>query len=124
MEEIITENINKIPFFIKKMKKVEDLIKKEDYKEAYKAVAALIEITNILVLEKVHNSEVEDSNIIRLIAMLEDKKETEIVDNLIEINGIYNSIELDEVTEIDVEIIVSYLNQILEIVLEKHGNIF
>lgn len=123
MRDIMVKNISKISFLDSKMQIINNLIETGKCKDAYKATAALIELVNILLLEKVYNEKVESSNIINLIKML-DKKEEEIEKILTEINGEYNLIDYENATENDVEFLVGYLDEIVKIILEKYGNIF
>lgn len=124
MEKELIENINKVPFLSTKLEKIEKLLKEENYIESYRAVAALIEIVCIVTLEKVYNEKVEDSNIVILASMFEKNQEKEIKDYLIDINGEYNHIQISKTTEIDVLALIGNLDDLVKIILEKHGNIF
>lgn len=117
------KNINKISFLNNKIEIIDNLIQNKNYKDAYKATAALIELVNIVLLEKVYNEKVESSNIINLIRIFETK-EKNIANILIEINGEYNLINYEKVGKIDVEFLVGHLDDIVGDILEKHGNIF
>lgn len=123
MKDIMKKNISKISFLNNKIQTIDNLMKNKNYKEAYKATAALVELVNVLLLEKVYNEKVESSNIINLIKILEEK-EKNIVNILIEINGEYNLINYEKVRKIDVEFLVGYLDDIVGNILENHGNIF
>lgn len=124
MDKELIENISKISFFDTKVEKVESLLKEEKYSEGYKAVAALIEMISIIVLEKIHNVKVEDSNIITLISLFRQYKEKEIEEYLIDINGEYNSIQLNKIKELDVMSLLGNLDDLAKIILDKYGNIF
>lgn len=123
MKDIMKKNISKISFLNNKIQTIDNLIKNGNYKEAYRATAALIELVNVVLLEKVYNEKVESSNIINLIKILEEK-EKNIANILIEINGEYNLINYEKAKKIDVEFLIGYLDDIVGIILEKHGNIF
>lgn len=123
MKDIMKKNISKISFLNNKIQTIDNLMKNKNYKEAYKATAALVELVNVLLLEKVYNEKVETSNIINLIKILEDK-EKNIANILIEINGEYNLINYEKVRKVDVEFLVGYLDDIVGNILENHGNIF
>lgn len=123
MRDIMKKNISKISFLNNKIETIDNLMKNKNYKEAYKATAALVELINVLLLEKVYNEKVETSNIINLIKILEDK-EKDIANILIEINGEYNIINYEKVRKVDVEFLIGYLDDIVGNILENHGNIF
>lgn len=123
MKDIMKKNISKISFLNNKIQTIDNLMKNKNYKEAYKATAALVELVNVLLLEKVYNEKVETSNIINLIKILEDK-EKDIANILIEINGEYNIINYEKVRKVDVEFLIGYLDDIVGNILENHGNIF
>lgn len=123
MKDIMKKNISKISFLNNKIQTIDNLIKNGNYKEAYRATAALVELINVLLLEKVYNEKVESSNIINLIKILEEK-EKNIANILIEINGEYNLINYEKAKKIDVEFLIGYLDDIVGNILENHGNIF
>lgn len=123
MKDIMKKNISKISFLNNKIQTIDNLIQNRNYKEAYKATAALIELVNVVLLEKVYNEKVESSNIINLIKILEEK-EKNIANILIEINGEYNLINYEKVRKVDVEFLIGYLDDIVGNILENHGNIF
>lgn len=123
MKNVMIKNISKISFLNSKIETINSLIKNRNYKEAYKATAALVELVNVVLLEKVYNEKVESSNIINLIKILE-KKENDIANILTEINGEYNLINYERVEKRDVEFLVGYLDDIVGIIIEKYGNIY
>lgn len=124
MDKEIIENINKVPSFHTKMEEIENLLKKENYIEAYQETAKLIEIACMDVLEEIYDERVEDSNIVTLASLLEQYHEKELKEMLVSINGEYESSILSEVKEIDVLSLLGNLDDIVKIVLEKYDNIF
>ncbi len=124
IDEKIIKNIQKIPMLNEKLKTVEKLLQKEDYVQSYKAVSALIEITCMILLEKVYNEKVKNSNIVVLANLLEVHNEKELKELLVTINGVYNFIKLNKVEEIDVLSLLENLDKIIKIIIEKHDNIF
>lgn len=123
MEEKAISEIKKIQYFREKIERIQNYIEKEEYEKAYNAVAKLIEILCIIILEKIYNEKVENSNIIIMAEMLR-KKEPKIENILIEINGNYNYINLEKVEKYNVIALILDFNELLQIVLGKHGNIF
>ena len=118
MEKIMIENIVKVEFIKNKFDKIDKLIKKENYKDAYIATAALIEIVCMLLISKKFNQTVDNSNIINLIKMLTKNNEKEIVGILKEINAEYNLINMDNVTEMDTIYLIGYLDEIVREIIE------
>lgn len=113
LKKEIIENINKVPFLSKKMETIENLLEKEEFAEAYKAVAALIEIVCIQILESKYRTKVEDSNIVLLASLLEQHGEKELKERLVSINGEYEQIKLSKVKEFDVIALLSNLDDIV-----------
>lgn len=113
LEKEIIENINKVPFLKTKMQTIEKLLEKEEFAEAYKAVAALIEIVCIQMLENKYQTKVEDSNIVLLASLLEQHGEKELKERLVSINGEYEQIKLSKVKEFDVIALLANLDDIV-----------
>lgn len=124
MDKKIIENIDKIPSFHTEMEKIETLLKKQSYAQAYQAVARLIEIACMDVLEEIYDERVEDSNIVTLASLFEQYHEKELKELLVAINGEYESIKLSEVKEMDVLSLLGNLDDIIKLVVEKYDNIF
>ena len=95
MKSVMIKNISKISFLNGKIETIDNLISSGSYKDAYKAAAALLE-----------------------------SKEKDISGILTEINGEYNLINYEKVKRRDVEFLIGYLDDIVGIIIEKHGNIF
>lgn len=124
MDKKIIENIDKIPSFHAEMEKIETLLKKQSYAQAYQAVARLIEIACMDVLEEIYDERVEDSNIVTLASLFEQYHEKELKELLVAINGEYESIKLSKVKEIDVLSLLGYLDDMVKLVVKKYDNIF
>ena len=104
MEKEVIENVNKIPFFKPKVERIYNFIEEKNYTESYKCVANLIEIV--------------------CTTYLEENKEGKLADILIEINGEYNSKNLNKITNLDLRFLLVYLDEIVRSIVEKHGDIF
>lgn len=92
MDKKIVENIIKVPFLNVKLATIENLLANKKMQEAYKAVAALIEIVCIICLDKVHHKTTNQSDIVMLASLLENCDEKEMKELLVEINGEYEDI--------------------------------
>ncbi len=124
MNDELTKNIKKINLFSSKMEKLKIILLEEKYLEAYKAIAALIEMACMMLLVTVYKENVEDTNIILLDKLMNKHNEKEIHKLLIDINGEYNYIDLSNITELEINSLIGNLDGILQVILEKHGNIF
>ena len=124
MEKEVIENVNKIPFFKPKVERIYNFIEEKNYTESYKCVANLIEIVCTTLLEKIHKKKLENPNMFTLISNLEEIKEGKLADILIEINGEYNSKNLNKITNLDLRFLLVYLDEIVRSIVEKHGDIF
>lgn len=124
MNDELTKNIKKINLFSSKLEKLKIILLEEKYLEAYKAIAALIEMACMMLLVTVYKENVEDTNIILLDKLMNKHNEKEIHKILIDINGEYNYIDLSNITELEINSLIGNLDDILQIILEKHGNIF
>ena len=76
------------------LKTIENLLDNKKMQEAYKAIAALIEIVCIICLDKVHHKTINQSDITMLASLLGNCNEKEMKELLIEINGEYEDIKL------------------------------
>lgn len=123
MRDIMIKNINKISFLDDKIETIDNLVKMEKYADAYRATSVLIEMICIIFLEKVYKVNIKNSNIINLIVSLKNREE-KIEKILTEVNGEYNIINYENADKNDVEFLVGYLDEIVKVILEKHGNIF
>ena len=124
MEKEVIENVNKIPFFKPKVERIYNFIEEKNYTESYKCVANLIEIVCTTLLDKIHKKKLENPNMFTLISNLEENKEGKLADILIEINGEYNSKNLNKITNLDLRFLLVYLDEIVRSIVEKHGDIF
>lgn len=113
LEKEIIENINKVSFLSSKMDTIEKLLEKENYVEAYKAVAVLIEIVCIEILENKYQTKVENSNIVILASLLEQHGEEELKERLVSINGEYEQVKLSKVDRFDVIALLGNLDDIV-----------
>lgn len=124
MDREIVENIDKVPFLHTKLGKINALLEEKKIVESYKAVAALIEMTCIITIEKIYEEKIEDSNIIILASIFDKYHENEIKECLVDINGDYNHIQLNKASQTDVMGLLGNLDDLVEIIIRKYGNIF
>ena len=120
--EVKYNNILKYDKLKKMLEKVNEYVDKEEYKEAYFKVAALIEYININILIRKFSVKLEDTSITNIIKEYVKKDET-LYEIMIGINAEYNAIDIDKVDLSDIEYLVEEADYITEYVTEKYGNL-
>ncbi len=120
--EVKYNNILKYDKLKKMLEKVNEYVDKEEYKEAYFKVAALIEYININILIRKFSVKLEDTSITNIIKEYAKKDET-LYEIMIGINAEYNAIDIDKVDLSDIEYLVEEADYITEYVTEKYGNL-
>ena len=120
--EVKYNNILKYDKLKKMLEKVNEYVDKEEYKEAYFKVAALIEYININILIRKFSVKLEDTSITNIIKEYAKKDET-LYEIMIGINAEYNAIDIDKVDLSDIEYLVEEADYITEYVTEKDGNL-
>ena len=120
--EVKYNNILKYDKLKKMLEKVNEYVDKEEYKEAYFKVAALIEYININILIRKFSVKLEDTSITNIIKEYARKDET-LYEIMIGINAEYNAIDIDKVDLSDIEYLVEEADYITEYVTEKYGNL-
>ena len=120
--EVKYNNILKYDKLKKMLEKINEYVDKEEYKEAYFKVAALIEYININILIRKFSVKLEDTSITNIIKEYARKDET-LYEIMIGINAEYNAIDIDKVDLSDIEYLVEEADYITEYVTEKYGNL-
>lgn len=120
--EVKYNNILKYDKLKKMLEKVNEYVDKEEYKEAYFKVAALIEYININILIRKFSVKLEDTSITNIIKEYAKKDET-LYEIMVGINAEYNAIDIDKVDLSDIEYLVEEADYITEYVTEKYGNL-
>ncbi len=120
------ENIEKVSIFKNKIGKVNNSIeKKEEFKEAYIAIVAMVETALVILLKKVYNEELYTTHISMLSNLLLSHNEKVIADeaNYINLNREDEDF-MEYIEKEDVFHAIERLDNIIKIILESHGNIF
>lgn len=116
--------ITKVNSYIDKIRVIENLLEKEDYETALKAVRALIEATGIVVLNKKFNIMPDDIGIAGISFAFGENNEETLCDVYKNINGtlnyIYDNKEIDRDDVID---ILLELDRIVSIVISKYKGV-
>lgn len=120
------ENIEKVSIFKNKIEKVNNSIeKKEEFKEAYIAIVAMVETALVILLKKVYNEELYTTHISMLSNLLLNHNEKVIADeaNYINLNREDEDF-MEYIEKEDVFHAIERFDNIIKIILESHGNIF
>lgn len=126
MEKNLMENIEKIPMYKNKVEKIYSAISnKNNLKEAYIAIVAMIESVLTVLLKKVYNEDIKTTHLATISKLLTKHKENMLSEEAIYINSNREDDEyMEDIDEMDIEYLTERLDNILKIILEKHGNIF
>ena len=99
---------------------INDYIDDERYIEAYYKAAAMLEFINANLVMKKFKIKLDDTNIIKFIEIY-NKKDKELSKKMISVNGEYNMIDTNEITNHDVEFLLLKIDDILEYIVGKYG---
>lgn len=125
MERKVMENIEKVPMYKEKIEKIYSSLRKNNLKDGYIAIIAIIEAILVVLLKKVYNENVETTSLAVLSKLLLIHDEKVIAEEIIFINSNREDDEFMEfIDEMDIEYISERLDYIIKIILEKHGDIF
>ncbi len=124
MDRTLIENVSRIKFFEQKLKLIDEYINKNNYKDAYKQTTILINTAYIELIEKVYNKKIENPNIVQMISVLRENRENQLIDMLIEISAEYNSVDMNNISRLDLRFLLVYFDEIIRSIVKKHGNIF
>ena len=125
MERKVMENIEKVPMYKEKIEKIYSSLRKNNLKDGYIAIIAIIEAILVVLLKKVYNENVETTSLAVLSKLLLIHDENVIAEEIIFINSNREDDEFMEfIDEMDIEYISERLDYIIKIILEKHGDIF
>lgn len=101
---------------------INSLLENKKYEEAYYKASAVLEFINANLIMKKFNIKLEDTNLSNIIEIY-SKSDKELFRQMISINGTYNAIEINDITEEDIEYLLIKVDEILGYIVEKYGNI-
>lgn len=103
--------------------KVETILKeKNNNKNAYIGCMALLEYINVKLLKDYMKVDMPDYNIVRIMTEY-SKVDQKLFDLMVDINGEYNTIDLENIEDEDIESLLYDIDFIYGYILEKYGDI-
>lgn len=120
MKKEIVENLEKNKYLKEKLLHVYGLIEKQEYKQAYYKVAAILEYINIKYIRKKFNMDMPNSTVINIINTYKDRDE-KLFKEMLNINAEYNQIDTNDITIDDVEYLAGTVDSIYEYMLKSTG---
>lgn len=120
MDKEIIKYLAKNNYLKEKLEIIDNLIKKQDYKEAYFKLAAILEFINIKYIKHKYNMDMPNSTVINIANTYEDRDEN-LFKEMLAINAEYNQIDTNNVTMDDVEYLAGVVDSIYEYMLESTG---
>ncbi len=120
MDKEIIKYLAKNNYLKEKLEIIDNLIKKQDYKEAYFKLAAILEFINIKYIKHKYNMDMPNSTVINIANTYEDRDE-KLFKEMLAINAEYNQMDTNNVTMDDVEYLAGMVDTIYEYMLESTG---
>lgn len=103
-----------------KIELIEDLFAKEDYKEAYYKLAAILEYINTKFIMEKLETKLKYTDIMAIINIYQDK-EKKLFDKMIDINDQYNMVSENGIDEDDVSLLALKIASIYEYMTKNYG---
>ena len=120
MDKEIIKYLTKNNYLKEKLEIINNLIKEQDFKEAYFKLAAILEFINIKYIKHKYNMDMPNSTVINIANTYEDRDE-KLFKEMLAINAEYNQIDTNNVTMDDVEYLAGMVDTIYEYMLESTG---
>ncbi len=120
MDKEIIKYLAKNNYLKEKLEIIDNLIKKQDYKEAYFKLAAILEFINIKYIKHKYNMDMPNSTVINIANTYEDRDE-KLFKEMLAIDAEYNQMDTNNVTMDDVEYLAGMVDTIYEYMLESTG---
>lgn len=120
MDKEIIKYLAKNKYLKEKLEIIDNLIKEQDYKEAYFKLAAILEFINIKYIKHKYNMDMPNSTVINIANTYEDRDE-KLFKEILAINAEYNQMDTNNVTMDDVEYLAGMVDTIYEYMLESTG---
>jgi hypothetical protein len=103
-----------------KIELIEELFTKEDYKEAYYKLAAILEYINTKFIMEKLETKLKYTDIMTIINIYQDK-EKNLFDKMIDINDQYNMVSENGIDEDDVSLLALKIDSIYEYMTKNYG---
>ena len=120
MDKEIIKYLAKNNYLKEKLEIIDNLIKEQEYKEAYFKLEAILEFINIKYIKHKYNMDMPNSTVINIANTYEDRDE-KLFKEMLAINAEYNQIDTNNVTMDDVEYLAGMVDSIYEYMLESTG---
>lgn len=104
--------------------KVENILRdfKRNNNKAYLKAQALLEFLNAKIIIKQLKFELPDLDIIRITEVYRNV-DKELFEEMVSINGEYNVVDTDDVSDNDVVTLLYHIDSVVEIILKKYPNV-
>ncbi len=120
MDKEIIENLEKNDYLKEKLSVIENLIEKEDYREAYYKLAAMLEYINIKYIKTKYNMDMPDSSVINILETYIDRDKF-LENNMQVINAEYNDVNMSDVKIEDLEYLAGTIDFMYKYMVDKVG---
>lgn len=114
------DNLSKQDKFKGKIKKVEDLLEKDDIKEAFYKLALILEYINTKFIISKLNVNIKYTDIMKFIGIYRDR-DTKLYNKMVDINDQYNLVSEYGIDEDDVSLLALKVDSIYEYMVENYG---
>lgn len=121
MNKEVIKNLEKNSYLKEKISIIEELIEKEELKEAYLKFTYILDYINIKYIKVKYNIDMAESTIMK-ISKFYRKKDPKLEDYMKIINAEYNDVNLDDLGIEDVEYLASIIDLIYEYMVKDIGN--
>lgn len=120
MDKDILKYLAKNNYLKEKLEVIDNLIKKQEYKEAYFKLSAILEFINVKYIKHKYNINMPNSTVINIVNTYEDRDE-KLFKEMLAINAEYSQIDTNDVTMNDVEYLAGMVDTIYEYMLKSTG---
>ena len=121
MNKEVIKNLEKNSYLKEKISIIEELIEKEELKEAYLKFTYILDYINIKYIKVKYNIDMAESTIMK-ISKFYREKDPKLEDYMKIINAEYNDVNLDDLGIEDVEYLASIIDLIYEYMVKDIGN--
>ena len=121
MNKEVIKNLEKNSYLKEKISIIEELIEKEELKEAYLKFTYILDYINIKYIKAKYNIDMAESTIMK-ISKFYREKDPKLEDYMKIINAEYNDVNLDDLGIEDVEYLASIIDLIYEYMVKDIGN--